>query len=66
MGQIPKVILDYNVVSLTNGSVTLGINSLTVDTYEFNWIFARSDVQVLVKVVGEISQKFLPETQKAT
>ena len=63
---VPKVLLDFKVESLTNGSVTLGINTLTVDTFEFNWVFLRNDIPVLIKVVTELSNKLLPDSLKAT
>lgn len=66
MVEVPKVLLDFKVESLTNGSVTLGINTLTVDTFEFNWVFLRNDIPVLIKVVTELSNKLLPDSLKAT
>ena len=63
---VPKVLLDFKVESLTNGSVTLGINTLTVDTFEFNWVFLRNDIPVLIKVVTELSNKLLPDSLRAT
>jgi multidrug resistance efflux pump len=66
MVAVPKVLLDFKVESLTNGSVTLGINTLTVDTFEFNWVFLRNDIPVLIKVVTELSNKLLPDSLKAT
>ena len=66
MVKVPKVLLDFKVESLTNGSVTLGINTLTVDTFEFNWVFLRNDIPVLIKVVTELSNKLLPDSLKAT
>ena len=66
MVAVPKVLLDFKVESLTNGSVTLGINTLTVDTVEFNWVFLRNDIPVLIKVVTELSNKLLPDSLKAT
>ena len=66
MVAVPKALLDFKVESLTNGSVTLGINTLTVDTFEFNWVFLRNDIPVLIKVVTELSNKLLPDSLKAT
>ena len=66
MVAVPKVLLDFKVESLTNGTVTLGINTLTVDTFEFNWVFLRNDIPVLIKVVTELSNKLLPDSLKAT
>ena len=66
MVAVPKVLLDFKVESLTNGSVTRGINTLTVDTFEFNWVFLRNDIPVLIKVVTELSNKLLPDSLKAT
>ena len=66
MVAVPKVLLDFKVESLTNGSMTLGINTLTVDTFEFNWVFLRNDIPVLIKVVTELSNKLLPDSLKAT
>ena len=66
MVAVPKVLLDFKVESLTNGSVTLGINTLTVDTFEFNWVFLRNDIPVLIKVVTELSNKLLLDSLKAT
>ena len=66
MVAVPKVLLDFKVESFTNGSVTLGINTLTVDTFEFNWVFLRNDIPVLIKVVTELSNKLLPDSLKAT
>lgn len=66
MVAVPKVLLDFKVESLTNGSVTLGINTLTVDTFEFNWVFLRNDIPVLIKVVTELSNKLLPDSLRAT
>lgn len=66
MVAVPKVLLDFKVESLTNGSVTLGINTLTVDTFEFNWVFLRNDIPVLIKVITELSNKLLPDSLKAT
>ena len=66
MVAVPKVLLDFKVESLSNGSVTLGINTLSVDTFEFNWVFLRNDIPVLIKVVTELSNKLLPDSLKAT
>lgn len=64
MDKLPSEILDFNVESLTNGSVVLSVNKLSENFYAFTWIFDRNQLLVLVKAAHEIAKKLLPENQR--
>ena len=64
MGKLPVEILDFKVEIMTSGNIILNINELARDFYSFTWLFNRESTPVLVKVIGELGKKLLPESYK--